>query len=57
MTHHGNPVFAGFSNRLHVPTTAQCGQCGHWPSATPQSVRFAEQITSMSFDMLALAID
>ena len=54
MTHHGNPVFAGFSNRLHVPTTAQCGQ---WPSATSQSVRFAERTTSMSFDMLALAIN
>ena len=57
MTHHGNPVFAGFSNPLHVPTTAKCGQCGQWPSATPQSARFAEQTTSMSFDMLALAID
>jgi hypothetical protein len=53
MTHHGNPVFAGFSNRLHVPTTAQCGQ---WSLATPQRVRFAET-TSMSFDMLALAIN
>ncbi len=54
MTHHGNPVFAGFSNRLHVPTTAQCGQ---WPSATPQSVRLEEQTTSMSFDMPALVIN
>jgi hypothetical protein len=54
MTHHGNPVFAGFLNRLHVPTTAQCGQ---WPSAMPQSVRFAEQTAGMSFGMLVLAIN
>jgi hypothetical protein len=54
MTHHGNPELAGFSNQLHVPTTAQCGR---WPLATLQRVRFAEQTARMAFDMRALAID
>jgi len=54
MTHHGNPELAGFSNQLHVATTAQCGQ---WPSATLQTVRFAEQTARMAFDMRALAIN
>jgi hypothetical protein len=54
MTLHGNPELAGFSNRLHVPAMAQCGQR---PSATPQRVRFAEQSASITFDMRALAIN
>lgn len=54
MTHHGNPELAGFSNRLHVPTTAQCIQ---WPSAALQRVRLAEQTARMAFDMRALAIN
>lgn len=54
MTHHGNPELAGFSNRLHVPTMAQCAQ---WPSATLQRVRFAKRTAHMSFDMRALAIN
>ena len=54
MTHHGNPELAVFSNRLHVPITAQSAQ---WHSATPQSVRLAERSAHMSFDMRALAID
>jgi hypothetical protein len=54
MTHHGNPELAGFSNQLHVPTTAQCGR---WPLATLQRVRVAEQTARMAFDMRALAIN
>ena len=54
MTHHGNPELAGFSNRLHLPTMARCGQ---WPSAMLHRVRFVEQTASMVFDMRALAIN
>jgi hypothetical protein len=54
MTHHGNPELAGFSNRLHLPKTAQCVQ---WPSAMLQRVRLAEQTARMAFDLRALAIN
>ena len=54
MTHHGNPVLAGLSNRLDVPKAAQRNQ---WPLATLQGIRFTEQTTNKSFDMLALAIN